>query len=113
MPYKNKSKQLEYQKLWMRKRRQEFFADKQCKNCKTSKNLQLHHLNPDEKKSHKIWSWSKEKRNNELRKCIILCKNCHKEQHKSQAKCGSSTKYRYGCRSVSYTHLTLPTILLV
>lgn len=43
--------------------------------------LQLHHLNPEEKDSHKIWSWSQKRREAEIAKCIVLCWPCHIHYH--------------------------------
>lgn len=83
MPYKDPIKQAEYQKKWIRKRREEFFADKCCESCLTTENLQLDHIDPKKKlysNSHAIWSYSKEKRDKELSKCQILCEECHKEK---------------------------------
>ena len=69
----------EYQKKWVANRRSLYFYDKVCKNCGSSSRLELHHLDPKLKISHSIWSWSKERREKELEKCIVLCKECHKE----------------------------------
>lgn len=80
MPYKDKKKQLEYQKNWMRKRREEHFKDKHCVKCGSIEKLELDHINPEEKISHNIWSWSKERREVELKKCQILCNKCHEEK---------------------------------
>jgi len=45
--------------------------------------LDFHHINPEEKDvdSRRIKGWSKEKRNKELDKCILVCSNCHREIH--------------------------------
>ena len=59
-----------------------------CQICgynKTHKALEFHHINPNEKEmgfgdtraNNVKWSLLVE----ELRKCIILCSNCHKEVH--------------------------------
>jgi hypothetical protein len=82
MPYKDKEKQLEYQRKWMQKRRQEFFTSKSCKICESVKDLQLHHRDPNKKEGHQIWSWSEKRRLAELEKCDVLCKNCHVEIHR-------------------------------
>jgi hypothetical protein len=47
-------------------------------------NLELHHLDPEAKTSHKIWSWSPAKLRRELDKCIALCRDCHKEETRKQ-----------------------------
>lgn len=56
-----------------------------CEYNKCQEALELHHINPDEKEfglgkvvaNPKSW----EKIVNELRKCILLCSNCHREVH--------------------------------
>ena len=50
--------------------------------------LDLHHLNPEDKTykgDHKSYDagWSRERIDNEIAKCIVVCKNCHAlETHK-------------------------------
>lgn len=80
MPYKDKNKQREYARVWMEKRRQEFFRDKYCVKCRSTQNLELDHINPNEKVSHKIWGWSEERRTKELAKCQVLCHKHHLEK---------------------------------
>lgn len=84
MPYKDKEKQKEFQRKWVAKRRYEFFKDKTCTVCGSDKELQLDHVDPNTKSSHKIWSWKEDKRNNELEKCQILCIACHKKKTYTQ-----------------------------
>lgn len=67
-----------YQREWMRRRRAEFFADKACAACGINESLELDHVDPDMKVSHKIWSWSEERRAAEIAKCQVLCTECHK-----------------------------------
>ncbi len=80
MAYKDKDKQREYQKQWVAKRRADFFADKLCTKCDSAKNLELDHIDPALKLSHSIWSWSEKRRLEEIKKCQILCEDCHKEK---------------------------------
>ena len=81
MPYKDISKLREYQKLRMRRTRAEWFKKHgPCALCSSWSNLEVHHKNPKKKKDHRIWSWSKKRRNAELRKCKVLCKDCHKKE---------------------------------
>jgi len=87
MGYKNKDKQKEYQKNWYHKRRNEFFKDKLCVQCDSKDNLELDHINPMEKITHKIFFWCKEKFDKENEKCQILCNKCHKlKTRKEKAK---------------------------
>ena len=80
MPYSEQDKKREYQRLWMQKRRASFFEGKACVACGSAEFLELDHVNPEEKTSHRIWSFSKKKQEEELKKCQILCKSCHLEK---------------------------------
>jgi 5-methylcytosine-specific restriction endonuclease McrA len=79
-------KKREYQKEWIAKRRNEYFANKVCAICGANNNLELDHINSEEKETHRIWSWCKEKRDKELKKCQILCEQCHKEKTSKENK---------------------------
>lgn len=72
-----------YQREWLRKRRSDFFKDKECINCGTVENLQLDHIDPKTKVTHRIWSWSKQRRDTEIAKCQVLCAVCHLEKSKT------------------------------
>ena len=73
-------------KIWRRKTKQRMvnaFGGK-CGICdynKCNAALEFHHLNPDEKEFGfgSIRSW--EKAVIEVRKCVLLCSNCHVEVH--------------------------------
>jgi hypothetical protein len=63
-------------------------SNSQCSNCGYSKNLAAlvwHHIDPDEKKfSLDLRSLSNrriDELHTELKKCIVLCANCHAETH--------------------------------
>jgi hypothetical protein len=45
--------------------------------------LEFHHLDPSIKEYNwsKLRAFSKKRRKAELSKCILLCSNCHKEEH--------------------------------
>lgn len=58
----------------------------QCERCGYSRNaasLDFHHLDPAKKdlnyKTSKHWSWDRLRA--ELDQCVLLCKNCHGEEH--------------------------------
>lgn len=99
-----------YQKQWMRKRRDEWFSKNgPCKRCGSWDDLELDHIDPDQKLHHVVWSWSKERRDAELAKCQVLCHLCHKEKTRSYVSAlfsipverrphGTTTTYRFGCR---------------
>jgi hypothetical protein len=97
--YKDPQRQRESQKLRVRKIRAEFFRDKECK-CGSIERLELHHLDPITKVSHRVWYWSKEHRDEELLKCIVLCYKCHKIETAKQRmpKHGTASMYVHGCR---------------
>lgn len=101
MPYKDKKKQREYQKKWIAKRRSDFFEDKVCEDCDSIESLELHHIDPSNKVTHRIWSFSESKRLEEISKCKILCEQCHNTQH--ERKCGTPQKYDVGCRCIACT----------
>lgn len=86
MPYKDKIKQLEYQRQWMQKRRNSFFVDKTCIECDSTEKLELDHVDPKTKIDHRIWSWSETRRLEEIAKCQILCQTCHKKKNIKQIK---------------------------
>ena len=79
MPLKGEAKKI-YSREWMRKRRAEWFADKVCAVCGTSENLELDHIDPTTKVTHKVWSWTYTRRMAELAKCQALCEECHKKK---------------------------------
>ena len=72
-----KEEQREYQRKWVAKRRADFFADKECIRCGSHEDLELDHVDPSQKISHNIWSWSEHRRLTEIAKCQILCHDCH------------------------------------
>lgn len=80
MPMATPEAQREYQRLWIAKRRSDFFTDKSCVKCGATTELELDHVNPKLKVTHAIWSWSLVRREAEIAKCQILCHKCHKEK---------------------------------
>ena len=106
MAYKYIEQKRELQRLKKAKRRSEWFEGKRCFKCGSSDNLELDHIDPVIKVSHRIWSWSEEKRENELSKCQCLCKECHNEKTQLfralSVRHGTTTAYNhYGCRCMS------------
>lgn len=101
MPYFGDVKR-EYQRQWVANRRKKYFSDKVCFNCGSKDNLELHHINPNDKIANSIWSWSKQKQDQELKKCIVLCGTCHKAETKRYRRRnlthGMITMYKNGCR---------------
>lgn len=101
MPYRDKDKRREYNRLWMRKRRESYFNGKSCAWCGDTEDLELDHIDPNMKTSHRIWSWSEERRAAELAKCQPLCTPCHMQKTMSEkctAKHGTISMHKLGCR---------------
>lgn len=107
MSYSSKEAQREYQRKWMAKRRSDFFSGKSCASCGATDNLELDHIDPTTKVSHRIWSWSATRRAAELAKCQVLCAECHDQKSLREfpitsglefAKHGTPSKYQRGCR---------------
>lgn len=92
-----------YQREWMRKRRQAFFSGKVCANCGGNDRLELDHVDPSQKWRHAVWSYADERRSAEIAKCQVLCHSCHWEKTKHDlgygVRHGTYHAYRkYGCR---------------
>lgn len=104
MPYKDKEQQKAYQRQWMFNRRTEWFTNKFCIKCGSQENLELDHIDESAKNTHRIWSWSKTRRDIELAKCQFLCENCHAEKTSKflsrPISHGTKTGYGRGCRCV-------------
>jgi len=73
----------EYKRQWAAKRRADYMAGKSCAVCGTTKNLEVDHIDPGQKVSHRIWTWAIPRRDAELAKCQILCTEHHKEKTKA------------------------------
>ncbi|MEM1417446.1 MAG: HNH endonuclease [Myxococcota bacterium] len=74
----------EYQREWMAARRAKFFEGKACARCGATEGLELDHVDPTEKVTHCVWSWSEQRRSEELAKCQVLCRRCHKAKTRRQ-----------------------------
>lgn len=94
-----------YQRQWLADRRSEFFDGKHCAICGSDDGLELHHPNKADKESHRIWSWSKPRREAEQAKCMVLCRSCHTELHAAERRKplihGTQQGYHAGCRCAS------------
>lgn len=95
MGYKNPEKQKKYQREWRAQRRADWLKDKTCARCGSAEQLEVDHKDPSEKVSHKIWSWSEKRRNEELAKCQVLCKPCHLEKTRRDNEPAHGTNSRY------------------
>lgn len=97
----------EYQRNRIKQRRLSWIAENgPCVVCGATENLEVDHIDHSTKmySVNDLWSLSPNnpKRINELKKCQVLCYDCHKEKTKKQlktAKHGTSTMYNdYSCR---------------
>lgn len=71
-------KKRRYQQLWhYRRRTQWLYENGPCARCGSIKSLEVHHVRPEDKIEHWVWSWRKERRDAELAKCEVLCRKCH------------------------------------
>lgn len=51
-----------------------------CVDCGTWDNLEVDHVDPQQKVTHRFWNWSKEEREQEAAKCAPRCTTCHKKK---------------------------------
>lgn len=82
-------------------RAQWFKENGPCRECQSWERLELDHTNPDQKVSHTVWSWSKERRELELRKCQPLCYKCHKKKTAIQVSQKTTGRIMLSLRKIS------------
>lgn len=85
MPYQDYNKRMaEYMLRRYHQRREEAFKllGGKCQVCGTTENLEIDHVNADEKEIalNKMWAIAKERFLKELAKCQLLCKEHHEEK---------------------------------
>lgn len=101
--YADKETQRAYQNAWMQQRRQDWLNERgPCVDCGSLNNLEVDHVDPTKKVTHRVWSWSEERRLAELEKCVPRCQSCHKSKtadfRKAQVQHGSYVmRYRHHC----------------
>lgn len=83
-------------------------ANGPCRQCGSTENLELDHIDPTQKVTHHVWSLNKEERERELAKCQVLCKTCHREKTNAMLRKpivhGTKSGYaHYGCRCADCT----------
>lgn len=84
-PEERKQKRREYlslyQSKWVRKRRDDWMkANGPCRMCGSDQKLELDHIDPTQKVSHRIWSWARDRFEAEASKCQVLCRDCHRRK---------------------------------
>lgn len=72
----------------------DFFEGKSCVQCGSTENLELDHIDRTTKIDHKIWSWTRVKREAEIAKCQVLCHDCHKEKTRAENREIAKTQLR-------------------
>jgi hypothetical protein len=102
MPYNDKQKQREYQRLWYNKRRADWLSDKSCVICGSTERLEVDHIDPRQKVRHNIWSYSEARRQEELDKCQVLCWEHHNE--KTARDNNIPVAYTHGTRNMYGRH---------
>ena len=81
MPYKDRLKQRAYQLARNKARRAAWLElNGPCAVCGLAESLEVDHVDPSQKVSHRIWSWSEARMIAELLKCQVLCSGCHKKK---------------------------------
>ena len=88
MPYKDPKKQRKSWNAWYRNKRSEAInlLGGKCIHCGYDKcfaSLHFHHVDPKEKDPQwsKMRFWCIERLKDELKKCVLVCANCHGEIH--------------------------------
>ncbi len=67
-----------YQNEWMQRRRRAWIAaNGPCVDCGSWDQPEVDHVDPTLKVTHNVWSWSAERREIELAKCVVRCHDCH------------------------------------
>lgn len=98
----NKEYQNSYMKERYRLRREEAIKrlGGKCSKCSSRDELEFHHINPEEKSFTiaKGSSFSEERWQDEISKCVLLCRTCHLASHKANNPHGSVKRYWRGCR---------------
>lgn len=99
MAYVDLKIQRKYQNEWAKNRRLAWIKSKGgcCEDCGSVIDLEVHHVDPSKKVTHRIWSYSAAKREEELKKCKVLCGDCHENVH-DMKKHGTRSRYEAGCR---------------
>lgn len=80
-PAKRREYNRNYTREYKRRRREEYLGGAVCLWCGSTDDIELHHVDPETKIDHRIWTWSRDRLEAELAKCITLCQKCHQDYH--------------------------------
>jgi hypothetical protein len=99
MLYKGKQQHAEYQKARQKRLRKAWLAKEgPCICCTSWDNLEVDHIKSKQKVDHHVWLWSTSRREEELKKCQVLCNTCHKRKSRWQrmayGRHGTDSMYR-------------------
>lgn len=81
------------EKLKKQKLRAVEYKGGECQHCGYKKSvaaLEFHHKDPTEKDPQWRMGWSWERLQKEIDKCILLCANCHREEHERISPSGAT-----------------------
>lgn len=104
MSYKDKAVQSAYQSGYLKGARRAWIeTNGPCRVCGSWDDLEMDHIDPKDKTTHRVWSLSRERRTEELKKCQVLCAKCHQQKTTAQLSKplthGTTNGYKkHGCR---------------
>lgn len=101
MPFKDKEKQKEYQKVWMRKRRLQLLENKLCYYCQSNNNLTFVNIKTQGKKFS--ISYKKEILDQKINDSMILCDTCFIDFDKNRKKKRNTKHGHSKSNSLTYT----------
>ena len=81
MPLKDPEAMRQYQRQWLRRRREWYFEGARCVYCAAAKDLEVNHVVPlavePRRMKHRIWSYRREVIEDELSRCEPVCRRCN------------------------------------
>jgi hypothetical protein len=105
MPYRDPAQHVRATTERILRRRAEWFAaNGPCVDCGSWEALQVDHVDPATKVEHRIWSWSRDKREAELEKCVPRCQPCHARKSATECAVGEAN---------GATRLTVADVLMI
>lgn len=69
-----------------------------CNKCGSEESLEVDHVDPNQKVHHAVWSWSLPRMLQELRKCQVLCRDCHKLKSAEESRQRNTGVPKVECR---------------
>lgn len=100
--YRQTEKYREYRRqYWAKQRNKWIIENGPCTYCGSSERLEVDHINTktkDRKYSLSLFSRPHQARANELKKCQVLCHECHAKKTKAERFRHGAGRYGKGCR---------------